>query len=98
MELSSMKNFEIVSAYVVDKLAGQGANSGAQPMDVGQIDNSEGEDEDFNATSSCVRVRSHVGSSHFLFKRARFTSVSGFVLSKCLQPSFVFSHLFSRHV
>ena len=27
-----------------------------------------------------------------------FTSVSGSVLSMCLQPSFVVSHLFSRHV
>ena len=38
-----------VSAYVGKKLAGQDANSGAQPMDVGQIDKSEGEDEDVNA-------------------------------------------------
>ena len=44
-----MKNFEIVSAYVGEKLAGQDANGGAQPMDVGQIDKSEGEDGDVNA-------------------------------------------------
>ena len=44
-----MKNFEIVSAYVGEKLAGQDANGGAQPMDIGQIDKSEGEDEDVNA-------------------------------------------------
>ena len=46
-----MKNFELVSAYVGDKLAGQDANSGAQPMDIGQINNnkSEGEDEDVSA-------------------------------------------------
>ena len=37
-----------VSAYVGEKLAGQDAN-GAQPMDIGQIDKSEGEDEDVNA-------------------------------------------------
>ena len=38
-----------VSAYVGEKLAGQDANSGAQPMDIGQNDKSEGEDEDVNA-------------------------------------------------
>ena len=38
-----------VSAYVGEKLAGQDANGGAQPMDIGQIDKSEGEDEDVNA-------------------------------------------------
>ena len=32
-----------------EKLAGQDANGGAQPMDTGQIDKSEGEDEDVNA-------------------------------------------------
>ena len=37
------------SACVGEKLAGQDANSGAQPMDIGQIDKSEGEDEDVNA-------------------------------------------------
>ena len=40
-----MKNFEIVSAYVGEKLAGQDANGGAQSMDIGQIDKSEGEGE-----------------------------------------------------
>ena len=44
-----MKNFEIVSACVGEKLAGQVANGGAQPMDIGQIDKSEGEDEEVNA-------------------------------------------------
>ena len=48
------------------------------------------------------RLRSHFGSSHFLFERALcfscVTSFSGFVLSKCLQPSFVASHLFSWRV
>ena len=49
-------------------------------------------------------IRSHSGSSHFLVERARcffffwFTSFSGFVLSTCLQPSFVVSHSFSLHV
>ena len=38
-----------VSAYVGQNLAGQDANGGAQPMDIGQIDKSEGEDEDVNA-------------------------------------------------
>ena len=38
-----------VSAYVGEKLAGQDANGGAQPMDIGQIDKSEGVDEDVNA-------------------------------------------------
>ena len=38
-----------VSAYVGEKLAGQDANGGAQPMDIGQIDKSEGEDKDVNA-------------------------------------------------
>ena len=38
-----------VSAYVGEKLAGQDANGGAQPMDIWQIDKSEGEDEDVNA-------------------------------------------------
>ena len=44
-----MKNFEIVCLHVGEKLAGQDANGGAQPMDIGQIDKSEGEDEDVNA-------------------------------------------------
>ena len=49
MDLSTVKKFEIVlSAYVGEKLAGQDANGGAQPMDIGQIDKSEGEDEDVN--------------------------------------------------
>ena len=38
-----------VSAYVGEKPAGQDADGGAQPMDIGQIDKSEGEDEDVNA-------------------------------------------------
>ena len=38
-----------VSACVGEKLTGQDANGGAQPMDVGQIDKSEEEDEDVNA-------------------------------------------------
>ena len=38
-----------VSAYVSEKLAGQDANGGAQPMDTGQIDKSEGEDEEVSA-------------------------------------------------
>ena len=44
-------------------------------------------------------IRGHFGSSHFLFERARcffsFTNSFGFVLSKCLQPSFAVSQLFS---
>ena len=38
-----------VSACVGEKLAGQDASGGTQPMDIGQIDKSEGEDEDVNA-------------------------------------------------
>ena len=38
-----------VSAYVGEKLAGQDANGGPQPVDTGQFDKSEGEDEDVNA-------------------------------------------------
>ena len=38
-----------VSAYVGEKLAGQDASSGAQPMDIGQVDKSKGEDDDVNA-------------------------------------------------
>ena len=38
-----------VSAHVGEKLAGQDASGGDQPMDIGQIDKSEGEDEDVNA-------------------------------------------------
>ena len=38
-----------VSAYVGEKLAGQDANGGPQPMDIGQIEKSEREDEDVNA-------------------------------------------------
>ena len=38
-----------VPAYVREKLAGQEASGGAQPMDIGQADKSEGEDEDVNA-------------------------------------------------
>ena len=38
-----------MSAYVGEKLAGQDANGGAQPMDIGLIDKLEGEDEDVNA-------------------------------------------------
>ena len=38
-----------VSANVGEKLAGQDANGGAQPLDIGQIDKSEGEYEDVNA-------------------------------------------------
>ena len=37
------------SAFVGEKLAGQDASVGAQPMDIGLIDKSEGEDEDVNA-------------------------------------------------
>ena len=47
------------------------------------------------------KLRSHFGSSHFLFERALcfsyVTSFCGCVLSKCLQPSYVVSHLFSWH-
>ena len=38
-----------VSACVGEKLAGQDAHGRAQPMDIGQIDKSEGKDEDANA-------------------------------------------------
>ena len=38
-----------VSANVGETLAGQDANGGSQPMDIGKIDKSEGEDEDVHA-------------------------------------------------
>ena len=38
-----------VSSYVGEMLAGQDANGGSQSMDTGQIDKSEGEDDDVNA-------------------------------------------------
>ena len=38
-----------MSAYEGEKLAGQDASGGAQPMDIGQIAKSEGEDKDTNA-------------------------------------------------
>ena len=38
-----------VSAHVGEKLAGQDASGGPQPMDIGQIDKSEGDVEDVNA-------------------------------------------------
>ena len=38
-----------VSAYVREKLAGRNANGGALPVDIGQVDKSEGEDADVNA-------------------------------------------------
>ena len=38
-----------VSTHVGDKLDRQDVNGGAQPMDIGQIDKSEGEVEDVNA-------------------------------------------------
>ena len=43
-----------VSACVGEKLAGQDANGGAQPMDIGQIDKSEGEDEDVNQCGDTI--------------------------------------------
>ena len=49
-----------VSARVVEKLYGQDAHGGAQPMDIGQIDMSEGEDEDVNAVQQhCLHDRSN---------------------------------------
>ena len=49
-----------VSACVGDKLAGQDASGGTQPMDIGQIDKSEGEDEDANAVQQrCPHDRSN---------------------------------------
>ena len=42
-----------VSAFVGEKLAGQDASGGAQPMDIGQSDKSYGEDEDVNAMQQC---------------------------------------------
>ena len=51
--LDGPSNFEElrnrVSAQVGEKLAGQEASGGAQSMDMGQIDKSEGEDEDVSA-------------------------------------------------
>ena len=47
IDWSIMKNFEI-AAYVGQKLAGQDASDCAQLMDIGQIDKSEGEEEDVN--------------------------------------------------
>ena len=49
-DLSALKNFEIVCLHMcLEKLAGQDVNCGAQTMDTGQVDKSEGEDEDANA-------------------------------------------------
>ena len=62
-----------VSASVGEKLAGQDANGGAQPMDIGQIDRSEGEDEDVNAVQ---QRRPHKRSNQKHKQRA-----------KTLQPS-----------
>ena len=54
-----MKNFETVCLHVWErKLAGQDADGGAQPMDIGQVDKSEGEDEDVNAVQQ-RRLRSN---------------------------------------
>ena len=41
-----------VAGYVGEKLAGQETNSGPQPTDIGQLDKSEGDDEDVNAASA----------------------------------------------
>ena len=38
-----------VSAFMGEKLAGEEISGGVQPMDIGQIEKSEGEDEDVNA-------------------------------------------------
>ena len=38
-----------VAAYVGEKLAGQETDSGVQPTDIGQLDRSEGDDEDVHA-------------------------------------------------
>ena len=46
-----------VSAYVGEKLAGQEASGGAQQMDIGQADTSDGEDEDVNASNSSPRIQ-----------------------------------------
>ena len=46
-----------VSAYVGEKLAGQEASGGGQPMDIGQADKSDGEDEDVNASNSSPRMQ-----------------------------------------
>ena len=55
-----MQNFEIVCLHMwEEKLVGQDANSGGQPMDIGQIDKFEGEDEDVNAVQQrCSHDRS----------------------------------------
>ena len=44
-----------VAAYVGEKLAGQDAYNGVQPMDIGQLDKSDADDEDVNA----VQRRQH---------------------------------------
>ena len=46
-----------VAAYVGEKLAGQETNSGVQPMDIGQLDRSDGDDEDANAAQRCPHNR-----------------------------------------
>ena len=49
-DLSIMKNFETVFLHTcVRNWLKQDVNGGAQPMDIGQIDKSEGEDEDVSA-------------------------------------------------
>ena len=55
------EELRIVCLHMWEKLAGQDANSGAQPMDIGQIDKSEGEDEDVNAVQ---QRRPHDLSNH----------------------------------
>ena len=47
-----------VCAHVGEKLAGQDANSGAQPMDIGKIDKSEGEDDDCQNSPTASSARS----------------------------------------
>ena len=55
------EELRIVCLHMWEKLAGQDANSGSQPMDIGQIDKSEGEDEDVNAVQ---QRRPHDLSNH----------------------------------
>ena len=66
-----------VSAYVGEKLAGQDANGGTQSTDIGQIDKSEGEDEDFNAVQQS-RLHDRSNQKHKQESRQR---------AKTFQPS-----------
>ena len=75
-----------VSAYVGEKLARQDANGGAEPMDIGQIDKSEGEDEDVNVVQQ-RRLHDRSNQKHKLGKER---GVCVFCVCVCVFSCFVF--------